>query len=138
MRVPTTRFLAAVPQFGVQDVQRTAEYFRDVLGFRIRSYWDGERRTAEPLKTPVFGIVYRDEVEIFFYRTPTASIPVADGGYHAFFHVKGIDAFARELRANGAEILDGPEDMAYGQREVVIRDLNGLVMAFGESLEQTP
>jgi len=40
---------------------------------------------------------------------------------------------AKEWRDRGAEILDGPEDMSYGQREVVIRDLNGLILAFGES-----
>jgi hypothetical protein len=41
---------------------------------------------------------------------------------------------AQEWRARGAVILDGPEDMAYGQREVVIRDPNGLILAFGESI----
>jgi catechol 2,3-dioxygenase-like lactoylglutathione lyase family enzyme len=128
-------FLAAVPQFGVRDVQRTAEYYRDVLGFRVRSYWDGERRTAEPLNRPVFGIVCRDQVEIFFYQS-TSAVPQGNGGYHAYFHVKGVDALARQWQENGAEILDGPEDMSYGQREIVIRDPNGLVLAFGESLDQ--
>ncbi len=35
------RFEAAVPQFTVPDLVRTAEYYRDVLGFRIADYWDG-------------------------------------------------------------------------------------------------
>jgi hypothetical protein len=34
----STRILAAAPQFAVQDVVRTAEYYRDVLGFHIASY----------------------------------------------------------------------------------------------------
>lgn len=72
------RVLAAVPQFAVADVVRTAEY--------------------------------------------------------AYFHVTGVDALAAAWRARGAEILDGPDDMVYGQREVVIRDPNGLVLAFGEEL----
>jgi catechol 2,3-dioxygenase-like lactoylglutathione lyase family enzyme len=121
-----------VPQFAVQDVVRTAEYFRDVLGFQIAGYWDGERRTLEPDSSPPFGIVRRDQVEIFFYRS---SEPVArdPGGYHAYFHVLGVDALAQEWRSRGAEILDGPEDMLYGQREVVIRDPNGLIFAFGQA-----
>ncbi len=135
MSEPRTTFLAAVPQFGVQDVQRTAEYYRDVLGFRVRSYWDGERRTAEPLNTPVFAIVDRDQVEFFFYRAP-APLRQVDGGYHAYFHVDGVDTLAQQLRANGAEILDGPQDMSYGQREIVVRDPNGLILAFGESIDQ--
>lgn len=39
-----------------------------------------------------------------------------------------------ELRALGAEILDGPTDREYGQRKLVIRDANGLVLAFGQSI----
>lgn len=131
---PEARLLAAVPQFAVADVQRTAEYYRDVLGFAIASYWDGERRTTNPTNPPVFGIVHRDDVQIFFYRAGSSlQAKPDDGGYHAYFHVKGVDALAREWAARGAEILDGPEDMAYGQREVVVRDPNGLVLAFGEA-----
>src|SRR5215211_8175228 len=127
------QFLAAVPQFAVADVVRTAEYFRDVLGFTVASYWDGSHATATPPPAPVFGIVRRDAVAIFFYRT-TPPIPREEGGYHAYFHVTGVDALAAAWRARGAEILDGPEDMAYGQREIVIRDPNGLVLAFGEEV----
>jgi hypothetical protein len=37
---PTTiRFEAAVPQFTVPDLVRTAEYYRDVLGFHIAGYY---------------------------------------------------------------------------------------------------
>lgn len=127
------RVLAAVPQFAVADVVRTAEYFRDVLGFAVASYWDGSRATTTPPPAPVFGIVRRDDVAIFFYRV-APPIPREEGGYHAYFHVTGVDALAAAWRARGAEILDGPDDMVYGQREVVIRDPNGLVLAFGEEL----
>lgn len=132
MTESSTHLLAAVPQFAVQDVVRTAEYYRDVLGFKISSYWDGERRTLTPASPPPFGIVRRDDVELFFYRA-TRAIERDEGGYHAYFHVTGVDALAKEWRARGAEILDGPEDMIYGQRELVIRDPNGLVLAFGEA-----
>jgi PhnB protein len=53
------RFEGAVPQFTVPDVVRTAEYYRDVLGFQIAGYWG---------TPPVFAIVRRDEVELFFNR----------------------------------------------------------------------
>ena len=126
-------FLSAVPQFAVRDVVQAAEYFRDILGFEITSYWDGEHRTQTPSTPPVFGIVARDRIQVFFYRSDQ---PVPrDGGYHAYFHVRGIDALARQWRARGAEIIDGPEDTPYGQREVVIRDPNGLILAFGETAE---
>ena len=136
MKEPLNEFLTAVPQFAVEDVVRTAEYYRDILGFQISSYWDGQQRTLTPLTPPVFGIVHRDRVQVFFYR---ATSPVArDHGYHAYFHVTGIDDLASEWRSRGAQIVDGPLDMAYGQREVVIRDPNGLILAFGEARDESP
>jgi len=50
--------------------------------------------------------------------------------------VSGIDALAEELSTRGADIVDGPEDRVYGQRELVIRDCNGLIVAFGEEISQ--
>ena len=123
------RFEAAVPQFTVPDVVRTAEYYRDVLGFRISGYW----------KTPpVFAIVVRDRVELFFNRADRSPVPTdrAEGAYDAYLHVAGIDALAAELRSRGAEILEGPVTREYGQIELVIRDCNGLVLAFGEETRQ--
>jgi len=46
--------------------------------------------------------------------------------------VTGVDALAEELRTRGADVLDGPEDRVYGQREVVVKDCNGLILCFGE------
>ena len=119
------RLRYAVPQFTVPDLVGTAEWYRDVLGFEIAGYW------ASP---PVFAIVRRDGVEVYFSRA-TGGPPRtgrADEALDAYFHVDGVDALAAEFRACGAEILDGPEDRVYFMREVVVRDCNGLVLAFGE------
>jgi catechol 2,3-dioxygenase-like lactoylglutathione lyase family enzyme len=127
------RFEAAVPQFTVQDVVQTAEYYRDVLGFEIAGYWNGERAGLETDPPPLFGIVQRDRIQVFFNR---ADAPVrrtrAAGGYDAYLRVTGLDALAAELRGRGADIVDGPEDRVYGQRELVVRDCNGLILALGE------
>ena len=132
---PTIRFFAAVPQFTVPDVVRAAEYYRDVLGFEIAGYWDGGRASMRTDPPPVFGIVRRDEVRVHFNRADK-NAPVstgrAEGGLDAYFHITGVDALAADLRARGADILDGPEDRVYQQREVVVRDCNGRVLAFGE------
>jgi catechol 2,3-dioxygenase-like lactoylglutathione lyase family enzyme len=127
------RFEAAVPQFTVPDVVQTAEYYRDVLGFEIAGYWNGERAGLETDPPPLFGIVQRDRIQVFFNR---ADAPVrrtrAAGGYDAYLRVTGLDALAAELRGRGADIVDGPEDRVYGQRELVVRDCNGLILALGE------
>lgn len=131
----TIRLEAAVPQFTVPDLVRTAEYYRDVLGFRIADYWDGERTTSAPAVPPVFAVVWRDDVEIFFnLATGPVKRERAPGAYDVYVRVTGIDALAEELAHRGADIVDGPSDRVYGQREVVVRDCNGLVLAFGEPL----
>jgi catechol 2,3-dioxygenase-like lactoylglutathione lyase family enzyme len=119
------RFEGAVPQFTAPDVVQTAEYYRDVLGFNIAGYW------GEP---PVFAIVGRDKVELFFNRAGQSEVRTgrAEGAYDAYFHIVGVEALAAELRASGADILEGPVVRVYGQRELVVRDCNGLVLAFGE------
>jgi catechol 2,3-dioxygenase-like lactoylglutathione lyase family enzyme len=133
------RFEAAVPQFTVPDVVRTAEYYRDMLGFEIAGYWDGERAGFAIDLPPVFGIVQRDRVQVFFGRADSPSAPTgrAEGAYDTYLRVSGLDALVAELRARGADILDGPEDRIYGQREIVVRDCNGQVLAFGESTRAT-
>ncbi len=130
----TIRFEVAVPQFAVQDVVQTAEYYRDVLGFEILGYWDGKRAGLTMDPPPVFGIVRRDEIQLFFNRCEQtiARAGRAEGAYDAYFRIRGIDALTAELRARGADIIDGPEDRVYGQRELVVRDCNGLILAFGE------
>lgn len=138
----TIRFEAAVPQLTVPDVVQTAEHYRDVLGFQIAGYWNGEHESLAEEPPPVFGIVERDEIEVFFHRADRSDggSRRAEGAYDAYFRVTGVDALATELRERGADILEGPEDRAYGQRELVIRDCNGLVLAFGEdtSLHAVP
>jgi catechol 2,3-dioxygenase-like lactoylglutathione lyase family enzyme len=133
-----SHFVAAVPQFTVPDLVRTAEYYRDVLGFQIAGYWDGERVSLAPDRPPVFAIVSRDQVQVFFNRADLSDARTgrAEGGYDAYLRVVGIDALAEELRTRGADILDGPEDRVYGQRELVIKDCNGLILAFGEDTSQ--
>ncbi len=119
------RFDAAVPQFTVPDVVQTAEYYRDVLGFTIAGYFG---------TPPVFGIVGRDRVEVFFNQARGSEVRTgrAPGAYDAYLRVKGVDTLAAELRGTGADILDGPETRVYEQRELVVRDCNGLILCFGE------
>lgn len=133
-----TRFEAAVPQFTVPDVVQTAEYYRDVLGFQIAGYWDGERASFATDPPPVFGIVRRDDVQVFFSRADHSQVRTgrSEGAYDAYLRVTGVDALAEELHGRGAEIIDGPDDRVYGQRELVVRDCNGLIVAFGEAIGQ--
>jgi catechol 2,3-dioxygenase-like lactoylglutathione lyase family enzyme len=125
-RMSAIRFESAVPQFTVPDVVATAEYYRDVLGFNLEGYW---------MDPPVFAIVSRDHVQLFFNRANQSEVRTrrAAGAYDAYVRLKGVEAFAAELRPRGADIIEGPTRRVYGQIELVIRDCNGLVIAFGEA-----
>ena len=124
-----SRLAAAVPQFSVPDVLATVNYYRDRLGFAVGDL------VADP---PEWGAVGRDAVEVFFNRLPpgASSHPRirALGAYDAYFRVSGVDQLASELRERGAVIREGPTNRIYDVREVVVEDLNGLVLAFGEPI----
>lgn len=127
-------FDAVVPHFRVPDVARTAAYYRDLLGFEIAGYWDGDQVHQDPGRPAVFGIVRRDQVSIHLNRTdpPDMLASPPDGAYDVYFDVTGIDALAEDLRARGADVIDGPVDRVYQRRELVVRDCHGRILAFGE------
>jgi len=122
-------FIAAVPQFSVPDVFATVQYYSDRLGFAVGDL------VADP---PEWGAVGRDSVELFFNRLPPGASAHprirALGAYDAYFRVTGVDLLATEFRERGAVIREGPANRGYDMREVVIEDVNGLVLAFGEAL----
>jgi catechol 2,3-dioxygenase-like lactoylglutathione lyase family enzyme len=132
---PTTiNFVSAVPQFAVPDLVRTTEYYRDVLGFQIAGYWDGDNVSPVGSTASVFAIVWRDQVQVFFNRSDGPSVRTGrtEDAPDTYLRVIGVDALAEELRKRGADIVDGPEDRVYGQRELVVKDCNGLIICFGE------
>src|SRR5437762_1691679 len=126
------RFDAVAPQFTVPDVVRTAEYYRDVLGFHLAGYWDGKGVSFATDPPPGFAILRRDKVEVFLRADASGVLTRAPGAYDAYFHVIGVEALAADLRLRGADIQEGPDDRVYQQRELVVKDCNGRLLAFAE------
>ena len=52
------------------------------------------------------------------------------------FQIAGVDELAAELGTRGGNILDGPEDRIYKQRELVVQDCNGLILCFAQDISQ--
>ena len=49
------------------------------------------------------------------------------------FHViENLDALHEELKSRGTKITEGPEVRVYGMRELIVDDLYGFRLAFGE------
>ncbi|MGH9794416.1 MAG: VOC family protein [Candidatus Acidiferrales bacterium] len=114
------------PVFLVNDVVKSAEYYRDVLGFRSDRYW------GDP---PCFCIVWRDDVEIFLKQPEeTCEVTIrpngAAGAWDTYIGVENADAMCEELRSRGAKILRQPETTVYDMREFEVEDVNGYRLCF--------
>jgi catechol 2,3-dioxygenase-like lactoylglutathione lyase family enzyme len=125
-----SRMTCVAPYFLVDDVFATAEFYRDALGFRFDEFFGAP---------PSFTIVERDDVRIFFRQVRPARPPAARPNrdlmgetFDAYIYVSDVDDLAAELRAKKVEIIEGPIDRVYDMRELLVRDCNGYVLAFGQ------
>ena len=121
-------FKKLAPQLVVPDVVKTAEFYRDELGFKILGYF---------LDPPVYAMVSRDGAEIHFGKADNNSVQVNESvrkrlGTDVYIWVSDIDQLFAELSGRNVEIVDGPIKRVYGSREVVIKDCNGFQLVFGD------
>jgi catechol 2,3-dioxygenase-like lactoylglutathione lyase family enzyme len=113
-------FVLAVP-----DLDRSAGYFRNVLGFRVR--WEDATE---------WRLVERDDVRVMLGHCPNDVRP-ADLGSHSWFgylEVDDVDALHAEITARGAT-CSAPADRPYGMREIVVTTADGHRLVFGEELK---
>jgi catechol 2,3-dioxygenase-like lactoylglutathione lyase family enzyme len=128
MMTDSVQFTGLAPQFVVPDVVKTAEYYRDKLGFEILGYF---------LDPPVFAMVRRGQAEIHLGKSDSGEMLFNESvrvglGTDAYIFVNGIEALHRELLANGVEIVEGPIKRIYDCVEITIKDCNGFQLVFGE------
>lgn len=112
-----TQFVQGAPVLHVTNVEATAAFYRDVLGFTWDFGDDG------------YAVVWRDNSAIHFVR---------DGegpkGVHLFQWVKDVDACFREVVGRGGHVASEPKDQPYGLREFGVRDINGVEIVFGQDV----
>lgn len=111
----------------VADLDVSAAYYRDVLGFSL--FWDdaSDWRLAE-----------RGAVRLMFGRCPTDD-PAADIGSHSWFgylEVSDVTAFRTEIVDRGA-VCSEPAERPYGMREIVVTTVDGHRIAFGEQIARS-
>jgi catechol 2,3-dioxygenase-like lactoylglutathione lyase family enzyme len=112
-------FVLAVP-----DLHESADYFRDVLGFRVLWEEASDWRLTE-----------RDGVRVMLGHCPN-DVPAADIGSHNWFgylEVDDVDALRTEITARGAN-CSAPVDQPYGMREIVVTTIDGHRIVFGQEL----
>ena len=113
-----TQFVQGAPVLHVADVEATATFYRDVLGFT----WD--------FGDSAYAVVWRDNAAVHFVRgegSPT--------GVHLFLWVKDVDAYFKEVAARGDFVSAAPANQPYGLREFAVRDINGIGIVFGQDID---
>ncbi|HKF46200.1 MAG TPA: VOC family protein [Terracidiphilus sp.] len=116
------------PMFVVTDVNRTAAFYREKLGF--------EKAYPDPEIDSFFATMRRDGVMIFF-KSQSGVNPVPNSSLHprlkwdAYVYVPDPDALAAELASNGLEFHKPLGDTSEGLRGFEVRDPDGYVLFFG-------
>ena len=118
------------PEFAVPDVAASAEYYRDVLGFRILGYF---------LDPPAYAMVGRDDVVIHLGKSdkgasPSPNVARREIGLDAYVWVSDVHALHAELQGRGARILEAPVLRAYKCLEMVVEDNCKFRLAFSQDL----
>lgn len=113
-KVLKTRFVIAV-----HDLQKSAAFYRDVLGFSVHTIPD-----------PGFLFYTCGECTIWAGRCPDALPPaeLGDHSYFAYLEINDINPFYDSVRAKGAKISKTIRDEPWGMREF------GLVTADGHRI----
>lgn len=122
---PEAAFFRAQSVLMVHDVQETAVYYRDKLGFRI-DFLFGEppNHAAVSRGDWTGGMVTIQLTQIPPYQEIVAS------SYQYIFVDTHLDDLCETYRRQGVEIVSKPKNYPWGFREFTIHDLNGHILRF--------
>jgi catechol 2,3-dioxygenase-like lactoylglutathione lyase family enzyme len=122
---PTPRLTRAVPVIFVANVETSAEFFRNTLGFSI-DFLHGE--------PPFYGSVSRDGacVHLKFVHEPVLAVGAQDrdGFISAFIEVENVKALYAEYVTAGAMFDQKLKKQAWGGRDFIVRDPDGNGICF--------
>jgi catechol 2,3-dioxygenase-like lactoylglutathione lyase family enzyme len=124
-----SKLVNAVIVFVAPDAQRTVDFYRDVLGFRVVEHFDKEEK---------FAALYRDEIEMIVVQSRFGNVVSNQerygAGYDAYIdpeHIEDVDALYSEWKERGAKIIAPPSLTSYGCYEFVLEDIDGRRIGIG-------
>lgn len=131
--MPNVTEWRASPVLGVRQVREAAEYYRDVLGFSLDPV-DGVFQPSADEPGGVYAIVKRPGAWIHFQirRGELTERPRSAFERDVYLYVQDLDGLYADLQRRGATILQAPAVAPYGIREMLVEDLNGFRLTFGE------
>jgi len=128
----TTNFLKLTPNIMVDDVNRTVDYYRDILGFE-------HVMTVPEAGTLDWALVKRGGISLMFQSTkdfaegyPAFADKKAGGTLSFFCEVEDIQALYDDI-AYKVNVTVEMHRTFYDMDEFTIEDCNGYVLTFAES-----
>ncbi len=112
-----------VPMIHVPDVRATVDWYAE-LGFTIKNTYDDG---GDGLS---FAILSFGTSEVMFNCDGNRS-DARRREVDLYIYTDGIDELYEKLQAR-VEVIEGPHDTFYGMRELILRDLNGFWITFGQ------
>jgi len=121
----STTFGSTLYVLAVPDLDRSARFYADVLGFEIREIGD-----------PGWRMYVKDACRIMAGECPDALPPgeLGDHAYFGYFEVDDVDAYYQQVRSKGCEIVKPLRDEPWGMREFGIRTADGHRIMLGRPL----
>ncbi|MBL1146095.1 MAG: bleomycin resistance protein [Pseudomonadota bacterium] len=119
--IKSTKYVIAV-----LDLEASAEYYQNILGFEVREIGD-----------PGWRFFVKDNCCIMAGECPDATPAGAlgDHSYFAYFELDDIDAYFETVKSAGGEILKPLRDEDWGMREFALRTIDGHRIMFGQELD---
>ena len=111
----------------VHDVRRSADFYVEMLGFRIVDEPDG------------WIFVARDNCMIMLGECPDDMHPSELGchSYVAYLRVEDADSYYNALTAKGADVISAIEDKPWRMREFALRTVDGHRITIGHGLSES-
>ncbi len=137
------QFTRLTPNLMVGDVNRSMDFYQNILGFSIHMAVDEDKEffVSDPPSgtTLVYAQLERDGVEIMLQQQESMinDLPVFSGcdiGASVSFYILVEDLAGLFAQVQGrTDCIREPETTWYGMREFYIRDPDGYVLGFAES-----
>ena len=115
------RFSKLVPMLHTQDMDKTIQWYVDILGFELRE------RSGDDWCSLV-----RGDAAIMFMQNDHFGTPEATATQ--YFYVDDVPALWESLK-DDVTAEWGPEIFDYGMLEFAIRDPNGYLLSFGQPVD---
>lgn len=112
---------SAAPFLVVEDIDRSVEYYKEVLGFRV------------DMRDTGFALVSRDRVSIMLQQRAGAQAR-RHGPWAGYVWVSNVDGSRDEFEAKGAKVTRPITEMRWGTREFEVQDPDGYQLRFGQIL----